>query len=116
MPTITEPKRVREYANKANVVLGAAEAKLLMVEWAGGDGAKSQALVLVVGTDTTDGGAGVFIMADEAELSRQLKIANPTIKKGVRSWLAASQHSEGEVPASPDTSDLEVADLDSLGL
>lgn len=89
MPNIQQPKRNPEYVSgKQNVVTGIAEARILAVSWVNGEGRKSISLVLQFGTDTEDGAPGVFVLADENEMERQLQVANNTIKKGVRAYLA----------------------------
>ena len=102
MPSIQQPKRAPEFVQgKQNVVTGIAPVNLLAVSFVDGNGQKSMALVLQFGKDTEDGGPGVFVMADEVEMSNQLKISNSTIKKGVRAWLASQQNQTSEeVPES----------------
>lgn len=102
MPTIQQPKRAPEYVpGKKNVVTGIVPAQLYAVSFVGGDSQKSMALVLVFGRDNEDGGPGVFVLADENEMSNQLKIATDTVKKGVRAYLARQQEPTAEeVPES----------------
>lgn len=102
MPTIQQPRRAPEFVNgKQNTVLAVAPAQLFAVSWVDGNGQKSMALVLQFGKDNEDGGPGIFVLADENEMSTQLKIPNATIKKGVRAHLARQQDPNPEdVPES----------------
>lgn len=97
MPSIQQPRRAPEYVNgKQNAVLAVVPAQLFAVSWVDGNGQKSMALVLQFGKDTEDGGPGVFVLADENEMTNQLKLANATIKKGVRQHLARQQAPNAE--------------------
>jgi hypothetical protein len=100
MPSIQEPRRAPEFVpGKKNQVTAITPAQLFAVNFVGSDGQKSMALVLVFGKDTEDGGSGVFVMADEDEMSRQLKIASETVKRGVRAHLAnQAEQTADEVP------------------
>lgn len=97
MPTIQGPKSAPEYVSgKRHVVTAIAPAKLLGVNWVDGDGAKRMALVIQFGKDTEDNLPGVFVLADEEEMRGQLKIANRTVKAGVRKWLAEQENQSPE--------------------
>lgn len=103
MPSIIGPKPAAEFVSgKRSTVTAVAPAKLLAVNWVDGDGQKHMALAIQFGKDTEDNGQpGVFILADEAEMSTQLKIANKVVKAGVRAWLAQQENTpEGDIPSS----------------
>lgn len=103
MPSIQGPKNAPEYVTgKRNTVHAVTPAQLLGVSWVDGDGAKRMALVIQFGKDNEDNGApGVYILADEEEMGTQLKIANKTVKQGVREWLAKQSNTPvGEIPES----------------
>lgn len=115
MPSISQPKPQPKFVpGKKNQVTAVAPAGLYAVTFVGGDSQESMALVLVFGTDTEDGGPGVFVLADENEMSNQLKVATPTVKKGMRAWLAAQKEQTAEeVPE--EATDLVPADPIDLG-
>lgn len=102
MPSVQQPRRAPEFVNgKQNTIIGIAPAQLYAVNWVDGNGQKAMALVIQFGKDTEDGGPGVFVLADENEMTTQLKIPNATIKKGVRAHIARQQDPNAEdVPES----------------
>jgi len=104
MPTIQGPKAAPEFVNgKRSTVTAVAPANLLCVNWVDADGQKHMALAIQFGHDTEDKAPGVYVMADEEEMKSQLKIANKTIKAGVRAWLAAQkEQSAEEIPSAGD--------------
>jgi hypothetical protein len=97
MPRIIQPRTAPEFVNgKVNQVTGIVPAQLFAVSWVDGNGQKSNALVCQFGHDNEDNAPGVFIMASEEEMEQQLKIANSTIKKGVRAYLARQANPTAE--------------------
>ena len=114
---VIEAPRVAEYTTgKTNTVTAITEVKQYAVAFTDGDGKRSMALVLIFGKDAEDGGPGVFTMANEAQMSEQLRIAHPVLKKAVRSFLqgkavvsAADIPSNGGV-ATTDSLDIDVGE------
>ncbi len=102
MPTISRPTQSPEYdESRRNEVVGVTNAKLLAVAWVNGEGRKSMCLALVFGKDAEDKGPGVFILADESQMSEQLRLANSTVKKGVRKWLSSMKETTADdIPSS----------------
>jgi hypothetical protein len=91
---IQQPKQAAQY-DAPNKVLKVAEVRTVVVIYTNGEGRKSMCLAQVFGKDKDDGGAGVYILAEETQMTDQLKIAGRLVKEGVRRWLAG----EGEVKA-----------------
>lgn len=100
-------------SGKANIVQKVAPAQLCAVAWVDGEGRESTCLAITFGKDVEDGGPGVFILADEQAMRDQLVLANNTIKKGVRQWLAQQTANDGDVPTGDvPTGDEAVGDID----
>jgi hypothetical protein len=99
MGRVIQPTAAPEFSKKINAVEGVTEAKLFAVAWTDSDGRRSMCLALQFGKDNTDGKPGVFILADAEDMKNQLRVANPTIKQGVRAFLAAHSGELGEVPS-----------------
>jgi hypothetical protein len=115
MGRVIQPTAKPEFVTgKANVVQAIAPAQLLAVAWVDGEGRKAVCLALQFGRDANDGGPGVYILADESAMREQLTIANGTIRKGVREWLA--KQAEATPEEVPDGADIGTDDGDSDGL
>ena len=86
-----------EYApGKPNQVLGVAPAEILAVKFTNGEGRIGACLAISFGKDTDDGGPGVYILAEQVQMTEQLTIAGPVVREGVRKYLA------GRKPVSAD--------------
>jgi hypothetical protein len=114
MPMIQQPTEPAQYdPTRRSEVVGVAPASLHSVAWVNAEGRKSMCLVIVFGKDTEDGGPGVFILADQEQMSEQLRIANVVVKKGVRRWLAGEQATRAaDVPAGLGNVDLGPAEAE----
>jgi hypothetical protein len=89
---ISQGARAPQYhPGKPNKVLRVAEVKTLAVAFTNSEGRESMCLVHTFGKDVEDGGAGVYVLAEEQQMAEQLKIANTTVKTGVRAWLAGQK-------------------------
>lgn len=101
MGSVVHPTAAPEYDDtRRSEVVGVTPAQLHAVAWVDGEGRKSMCLTLIFGKDAEDGGPGIFVMADEIQMKEQLKLANSTVKAGVRKWLAANTESTADdVPA-----------------
>lgn len=89
MGKVLQPTQAPTFVpGKTNTIISVTEVKTLAVAWVDGEGKRQTALVLAFGKDVEDGGIGVFVMADEQQMVEQLRIANPTLKKGVRKFFA----------------------------
>ena len=98
---VFQPKAAPEFVpGKPSQVVGVAPVDVLAVAFTNAEGRKSVALALSFGTDTEDGKPGVYILADEAQMGDQLRIANSVVKLGVRKWLDSRKSEEQEVPSS----------------
>lgn len=126
MGRVMHPNQKPEYTTgKSNVVTGVVPAQLMAVAYVDSEGRKSMCLAVQFGKDVNDGGPMVFIMADEEEMKTQLKIANATITKGVRAWMAKQRDATAEelpsnvdvgvMDGSPSTGDLDIGSLDLTG-
>lgn len=73
---------------KPNQVIGIAPAEILAVKFTNAEGRVGAALAIVFGKDTQDGGAGVYILAEQVQMTEQLTIAGPVVRDGVRKYLS----------------------------
>jgi len=97
MPNIVQPTQAPEYDDsRKNEVVGITEVRFIAVAWVNAEGRKSMCLALSFGKDAEDKGPGVFILADESQMSEQLRMANSTVKKGVRKWLGGQKETTAE--------------------
>jgi hypothetical protein len=91
-----------EYApGKPNQVLAVAPVTMLAVKFTNGEGRIGACLSISFGTDTEDGGPGVYIMAEQVQMTEQLTVAGPVVRDGVRRHLASQKPvSADNIPAS----------------
>lgn len=86
--------------SKPNQIIKVAEVRQSVVVYTNGEGRESICLALILGKDTTDGGAGVYILAEEQQMRNQLKIAGKLVRDGVRSWLSSMEDVKSDnIPA-----------------
>lgn len=100
MAEITRPKAPPVYhADRPNAVLAVAEAKLVCVKFTDPSGQEEMALCLVFGTNNEDGGTGVWVMANQEEMMKTLRIAGKHVRRGVRASLALDDPGVDDLPA-----------------
>lgn len=90
----------RFHSGKPNQVIRVAEIRTLAVVFTNSEGREAMCQVQVFGKDVDDGGPGVYVLAEEQQMTEALKLASPTVKNGVRKWLASQKDVAGEsIPA-----------------
>jgi hypothetical protein len=96
-----------EYSDKyRNEVVAVQECPLYVVAWHGSDGKKNICLAITFGKDGPEGAPNVYIMADQEQMTEQLKGANSLIRDAVRRKLAEREElTEDDVPE--DLSDID---------
>lgn len=75
--------------SKPNTVLSITETKTYAIRFTDKTGKESMSLVMVFGAEA-DGDPGVFVLADNAQMSMQLK-QNPALRKEVLKALKATK-------------------------
>lgn len=85
--------------DRPNQVIGIAPAEIMAVKFTNGEGRVGAALAIVFGKDVQDGGPGVYILAEQVQMTEQLTIAGPVVRDGVRKHLASRKPvSAGSIP------------------
>ena len=96
MANITGGKPAAEVTDRVNAVLSVTEAKLYAVSLTDDHGRKGVATVLVFGKMGDK--PGVFVLLDNDQMQRELRIASPHIIEAVARHISASSASDSEVP------------------
>ena len=111
MSKVQQATQAPEYVpGKPNAVLGCAPAQIYAVAYTNNEGRKATCLAIVFGKDKDDGGAGVYIMAEQQQMIDTLTIAGNTVRNGVRRELAkGTPVSGGSIP------DLTLAPGETIG-
>jgi hypothetical protein len=123
MAGVMQPRRAAEY-DKPNAVLKVVDVKTAVVIYTNGDGRKSMCLAYSFGKDVEDGLPGVYIVAEEQQMTETLRVAGKLVRDGVRRWLAGAEDVRSEnIPAAllgavdqlstnegPDLANLDVGD------
>ena len=74
--TVQQGTPAPEYIpGKPNQVIGIAPAEILAVKFTNGEGRIGAALAIIFGKDASDGGPGVYILAEQIQMTEQLTIA-----------------------------------------
>jgi hypothetical protein len=98
--TVQQPRQAPQY-DKPNSVLKVAPVETRCVVFTNSEGRKSMCLVLIFGKDVDDGGPGVYVFADEQQMTDTLKIASKLVRDGVRRELSKAEGVKGEnIPVS----------------
>ncbi len=86
--------------SKPHQIIKVAPAQQLVVVYTNGEGRESMCLALTFGKDVADGGAGVYILAEEQQMIDQLKVAGKIVRDGVRKWISSeSEVLSSDIPA-----------------
>lgn len=97
--SVQQPRQAAQYG-KPNTVIKVAEVRTVVVIYTNGEGRQSMCLAQVFGKDVDDGGPGVYILAEEHQMTEQLKIAGRLVKDGVRRYLSGETAVKGDnIPA-----------------
>lgn len=97
---VQQPRQAAQY-DKPNSVLKVAPVDTRVVVFTNSEGRKSMCLVFAFGKDVEDGGLGVYVFADEQQMTDQMKIASKLVRDGVRRELAKADGVKGEnIPVS----------------
>lgn len=86
---IAQPKPASTYNSKRSSVLNVAELRTVLVRWTNEEGRETLTLCLVGAKSSEDGGMGVWVLGEQDELTKTLKIANKTVTRGVRALLGS---------------------------
>jgi len=123
MAGVMQPRRAAEY-DKPNTVLKVVDVKTAVVIYTNSEGRKSMCLAYSFGKDVEDGLPGVYIVAEEQQMTETLRVAGKLVRDGVRRWLAGAEDVRSEnIPAAvlgvvdqlatnvgPDLANLDVGD------
>lgn len=98
--TVQQGTPAPEYIpGKPNQVIGIAPAEILAVKFTNGEGRIGAALAIIFGKDASDGGPGVYILAEQIQMTEQLTIAGPVVRDGVRKFIAGRKPvAAGSIP------------------
>lgn len=115
MPTVQRPKpQAKFHDGRPNALISITEVKTYMIKFTDGEGREEIAQVQVFGKNNQDGGVGVWVIANEAELQRTLRIANKYVRRNVRAAIKrlSGDLSEDDLPASGGI--IDVGEVDSV--
>lgn len=114
MPSISQPRPAPEFdTSRKSQVINITEARTFAVIWTDAEGQKSMCLAISFGKDAEapnpdKAGPGVFILADQEQMTTDLTIANKIVKAGVQKHLAQEAPATAdEVPAGLSTIEIE---------
>jgi hypothetical protein len=96
MANISGGKPAAEVTDRVNAVLSVTEAKLYAVSLTDDHGRKGVATVLVFGK--MGDRPGVFVLLDNDQMQRELRIANPHIIEAVAKHISATSSTGDDVP------------------
>ncbi len=96
MANITGGRPAAEVTDRINAVLSVTEAKLYAVSLTDDHGRKGVATVLVFGKMGDK--PGVFVLLDNDQMQRELRIASPHIIEAVAKHIAAASGPSDDVP------------------
>jgi hypothetical protein len=99
---IQQGTQAPEYApGRPNQVIGVVPVQQFAVKFTDGDSRISACLAISFGKDKEDGGELVCILAEQVQMTEQLKIAGPLVRDAVRRFMAAQQPVTADnIPAS----------------
>lgn len=89
---IQQGTQAPEYApGRPNQVIGVVPVQHFAVKFTDGDSRISACLAISFGTDKEDGKELVCILAEQVQMTEQLKIAGPLVRDAVRRYMASQQ-------------------------
>jgi hypothetical protein len=99
MAGVVQPRRAAEY-DKPNTVLKVVDVKTAVVIYTNSEGRKSMCLAYSFGKDVEDGMPGVYVVAEEQQMTETLRVAGKLVRDGVRRWIAGAEEVKSEnIPA-----------------
>lgn len=115
MPSVNRPKpQAKFHEGRPNALISITEVKTYMIKFTDGEGREEIAQVQVFGKNNEDGGTGVWIIANEEELQRTLRIANKHVRRNVRAAIKALSGDLSEDDLPEDGGAIDVGEVDSV--
>jgi hypothetical protein len=90
MASITGGRPAAEVTDRVNAVLSVTEAKLYAVSLTDDHGRKGVATVMVFGKMKSGDTPGIFVLLDNDQMQRELRMASPNIVEAVAKHIAAT--------------------------